>query len=527
MSIIATRQHSIMSKRHDQLKLNGLAVHGGRDYVEARLWRAPNETDTSWHGDAEKNIVGRLQRTANVNDAGRVANKINQYIFKKPVTRDGADAAFLLNCTGDGESMQEFMQRVNLSVTYGRWCWIQVDRAPKDAEKGETLASKAPLKLILWDAIDVPDWRIDEAGNIKWVITHSKVYNNADPRKEAQECILATMYEEIDGKVFITEEVAKGTVDGLTLRTQVELPGLTKIPFVLVGKPSDKAWWFDDVENLQAQVMNLDSMHNETLTEAVYPQLVVPTSLADDLQTKLTEKNIQGKKVVTLIRELTVGRKIPILESGEDKGITRYITPSGDLKLLTEEQDRKKRMLFDMCGLAMFNRETRQVQTAESKAFDQMDTNSTLGNRAVLLQDTEKRIVEMAQVFDKGFKKWEPQYATDFDVVDIAALSGAITVAANAPDKTPKVKRIIAKVYVRILKELSAGIVTDEEFDDALAEIDEHDFAAQAMLPDPFAALRDEDDPDDPAQDDPDDPAKATKGRKTAKGAKPPKNWDE
>ena len=485
MSILTSRRHTIMKARGEQLRLNELSVYGGRPYISARLWRAPNETDTSWDGDPQRGIVGRKERTALVSDAARVANKINQYIFKTPAGRDGADDAFLKNCTGDGEGVHDFMQRVCLSITFGGWCWLQVDRAPLAEGESETEADKKPLKWILWNAADISDWRIGEDGEIKWLIAMSNVYQNDDPRAEAKEGTLYTLYEKKEDGVYITEET-DSKVGMADLRTNYKIPGLKKIPFVLIGKPSARAWWFDDVENLQAQVLNLDSQHNETLTENVFPQMIVPTSLANSLEVKLSEQNIDGKKVVALIRELTLGRKIPIQESSEDKGISRYIMPTGDLKLLTDECTRKRALLFDMAGLALFNKESRQIQTAESKAFDQLDTNSTLGNRALLLQAAEAKLLELSQMFDKNFKVWEPKYPADFDVVDVAALAQALTQVANAPDKTPKMRRLIAKAVVRILKELAASIATDEEFDEALKEIDEHDFAEPTMLPNPF-----------------------------------------
>ena len=232
-----------------------------------------------------------------MNDAGRVASKINQYIFSKNALREGADEAFLANCTGDGESVNEFMQRVNLAITCGRWCWIQVDRAPLSAGVTETLANKAPVKWTLWDALDIPDWHICENGEIEWLIVRSNIYDNSDPRKEAQSGKIHTLYERKDGKVYITEEC---DLQGIALRTNEELPGLTRIPFVCVGRPSDKAWWFDDVENIQAQVLNLDSQHNETLTETVYPQLVVPSSIGNSLEVRLAEKSVNGEKVAIL-----------------------------------------------------------------------------------------------------------------------------------------------------------------------------------------------------------------------------------
>lgn len=481
------RIHRILSKRVYQHEMNRLASLGGRPYVDARLWRAPNETDISWAGDRSAGIVGRKERTACVNDAARVASKINQYIFKHQAARSGADEAFLSNCTGDGESVHEFMQRVCSSITHGRWCWLQVDRAPIQEGEEETLATKAPIKWIKWDALDVVDWCLESTGEIKWLITRSTVYDNSDPRKEAQEAVLYTLFEREEGKVYVSEEL-DGKAE-IPLRERVEIPGLQRIPFILVGRPSADAWWFDDVENIQAQTLNLDSMHNETLVDNVYPQLVVSDSLANSLEVKLRESNVSGQKIATLVRELTLGRKIPIVESAEDKGISRYIAPSGDLKMLTEECDRKRNLLFDIAGLALFNKETRQVQTAESKKFDQMDTNSTLANRAVLLEDAEKKLIALSKMFDGDFKDWEPVYTKEYDVVDIAAISSALQTAGNMADKTPMVRKLIAKANVRILKEVGSGIATDDEFAEALEEIENTDFAALHAVPDPFEAI--------------------------------------
>lgn len=490
---IKSRKHSIMGLRERQLRRNELAYNGGRPYIDERLWRAPNETDVSWDGDLKRGIVGRKDRTSLVNDAGRVVDKINQYIFKEEAKREGADADFLLNCTGDGESVHDFMGRVCSSITYGRWCWLQADRAPLAEGETETMADRAPIMWRLWDAIDVPDWCVGPDGAIKWLITRSHMVLNDDPTVPEKTGQLYTLYHLKDGVVHITEEADGFTMDGL--RTDEPIPGLERIPFALIGRPSDRAWWFDDVENIQAQILNLDSLHGETLTETVYPQLVVPGNIINSLVPRLKEKSINGERVAELVRELTLGRRIPICESAEDKGISRYITPSGDLKLLTDEGTRKRSLLFEMAGLALFNKETRQVQTAESKQFDQLDTNSTLGRRAIMLQNAEKALVELSRIFDKNFMAWEPSYPSKFDVVDVAELSQALVQMSNMPDKTPKVKQIMAKVAVRILKELAAGIIPNAEFEDALAEIDKHDFSEPAMLPNPFGD--DDDDGDD------------------------------
>ena len=520
MSIIIKRQHEILDSRKVQIERNMKAVEGGRPYIDLRLWRAPNETDTSWTGEPERGIVGRKERTALVNDAGRVANKINQYIFKDVAARKGADEAFLKNCSGDGETVHDFMQRVNLSITAGRWCWLQVDRAPLAEGEEETLANKAKLKWVLWNALDVPDWCVDDGGNIKWLITRSHVYTNDDPQTPAKSGNLYTLYElRDDGHVYVTEET-DGSLDLKDLRREAVITGLKRIPFVLIGKPCEKGWWFDDVENLQAQVLNLDSQHNETLVSSVFPQIVLPSSVMNSLEVRLTEKNIDGKKVVALIRELTLGRKIPILEGAEDKGIARYIAPNGDMKLLTDEGTRKRNLLFDIAGLALFNKESRMVQTAESKQFDQLDTNSTLKNRAIMLQGAEEKVVALSKDFDPSFKTWEAQYPADFDVVDVAALSDTLVKLDNLPSakKLPVICRFILKGTLRVVKEVASGLISDDDFNAAMDAVDampDEEFKRQTVLPDPFGGMGGDDDDDDEGDDD------------DKKPPVPPKNQDK
>lgn len=506
-TIISQRKHPFFTKRMPQLDLNRLANAGGRDYIDIRLWRAPNETDTQWFGDKEEGIVGRKERTALVNDAQRVTAKIRQYIFKKPVERKGVDDGFSKDCGGDSTSVDEFMGSVCDALTTGQWCWIQVDStAVRVGEDGkpleQTLENKPKVFWRLWESCAVPDWFIDDMGVIRWLIVRTKLLINDDPYSEAKVVALSTLFrlDAEDGKVHVTEEVEGGVSVNFNLRQDEVLPDLDRIPFVLVGKPSDRAWWYDDVENIQAQILNYDSMHNETLTDAVYPQLVVPMGLLNTLETDISLDKAGAKKLIILQRELIKGRKNPFYEQAEEKGVTRYIQPnSGDLKMVVEEQDRKRKLLFDMCGLALFNRETRMVQTAESKSFDQLDTNATLGNRAAILEEAERNAVALSQYFDPAFKVYEPVYSRNFDVVDIEAMSQSISTLSQLPNLTPKMQKVILFCAIRIVREI--GGVDEKMYQEVYEEIKnapEEEFERK----NPFDDLNDGDeDPDGGGED--------------------------
>lgn len=474
--IITTRKHPYYTKRINQLELNRLAYKGGRDYIERRLWRAPNETDTQWFGDDSEQIVGRKDRSCLVNDAQRIVAKIKQYIFKKPPTRANIDTDFEATAGGQTCGINDFMKKVCDAMTTGQWCWIQVDTTPVKYDQlgyplPQTLANKPKVFWRLWESCSVPDWCIEPDGTLRWIIVRTQIYNSSNPNVAGKYFNISTLFwlNPDDGKVYKTEKSGESGCPFQLAENELVV-GLDRIPFVCVGNPSPDGWWFDDVENIQAQVMNYDSMHNETLTDAVYPQLVVPMAILNTLETNMKLEKLTGEKLITLQRELIKGRKNPFYENADDKGVTRYIQPaSGDLTLMTTEQERKRKLLFDMCGLALFNRETRQVQTAESKSFDQMDTNATLVNRAQILELAEKRAIELSKYFDPSFKVYTPVYNQKYDVVDVGVLSQSITQISQMPNTTPKMRRVCLKAAMRVVLEI--GGVDEKEYDECIKEI--------------------------------------------------------
>lgn len=130
--ILLTRRHAILDERADQLRHNIMAVAGGHPYIAARLWRAPNESDLSWSGTSHltlnPGVTGRVNRAVCIHDAGRVAGKINQYLFAEDVSRAGIDEDWARDVTGTGVSVHDFWEDVSTQVTAAGWCWVQIDR---------------------------------------------------------------------------------------------------------------------------------------------------------------------------------------------------------------------------------------------------------------------------------------------------------------------------------------------------------------------------------------------------------------
>jgi hypothetical protein len=258
-NVIMTRKHRQYAARINQLKYNLLAVAGGRPYIDARLQRAPNESDISWVGSSTDQVPGRKQRAFLINDAGRVAAKIEQYLFAQPVTRAGIDEEFANDVTTTGATIQSFWRDVCTFYTGGQWAWLQADRgAPMmNPETGKPMARTLAQRdaagdrvyWSMWSSADVVDWCFDSSGRLIWLLCEDTQYENADPFAAPQEKPVRVLWRRGSGSAGATwahyVEDEKGKL--ITLRQgQISIP---EIPIELIGTPSSTPWWFDDVRN--------------------------------------------------------------------------------------------------------------------------------------------------------------------------------------------------------------------------------------------------------------------------------------
>ncbi len=465
-NIIFSRKNPVLTERQEQLELNLLALRGGRPYVNRRLWRQPNESDLSWFGSSRAfdiggdfGTVGRKDRARAQNDAGRIASKIEQYLFSEFASRPGIPPAFEADC-GSRRSVGRFWQDVSELVTAHGWCWLQADRAAPlvDPQSGKTrprtLAERErdndrPIWR-LWPALGVVDWRFIN-GRLEWLIVEEEREEAMDPTVESKSINVRTLWRrESGGATF-----ARFEQDGNNIHVVQEgRVSSREIPFVLVGNPSAQPWWFDDVEAVQAQLLNLDSLHLENLSRSVFPQLIVPESVVAGLESRLVETgaNAHGHRIMELVREILRGADRPIIEDSESNGITRYIMPGDGLESIPKEIGRKRSMLFDSVGMALFNKESRQIQTAESKQWDHLDTEATLRARARVLQEAEVALVAVTKAIDPSFGGYDPEWPSSFNVIDASDLTDSLVRLANLPLTLTQRKQLLHGVTA-LLKE--------------------------------------------------------------------------
>jgi len=448
------RSHIIHASRLKQLRLNQLAVNGGSAYIAQRLSRLPFESDVSWSGISKKGQTeGRQSRAFLINYAARICAKINQYVFSTEVKREKIDPAFNADATRTGMSINDLMRQVSTTTTACRWCWLGIDRnslpipdensQPRSRSQAEKETSGDRIYWTFWHPTEVVDWHFGEDGKLEWLITEQNVYKNADISKPAINQPLRTIWKRGGGtRLWLKPEEPEKIEREEKFHISANI-----VPFVLGGLSSADAWWFDDVEAIQASLLNLDSVHNESLYQSVYPQLILP---ADMLALITDALKISGEAALELVR----GLNYPILEPVEANGQARYIMPPSDgMKTIPDEITRRRQELFDIVGLAMKNPDSRLVESAEAKQWDQLDPEAVLKERAVLLQETEQKAITISRQLDNTFSEYSPEYGKAFNVSDLTEDMATLTELGKM-DLPQSGRKEIQKAAIQILDKL-------------------------------------------------------------------------
>lgn len=475
-SIISTRIHPILSERLTQLRLNLLAEEGGKPYITSRLQRFPSESDLSWRGDFTNSVVPRRDRAFLTNYISRVVARIVSTVYSQGVEREGIDPAFAVDATKTGETITRFWKSVGRKFIPGQWAWVQVDRGspgidpttglPAVRSIAQRKAEGDRIFFALWDSTEVKDWRFGPDGKPEWVLTEEVMLDNSDPFQEVQSATVRTLWGKGQGVRYGINASGEVTETPFELSADV-------CPFVPIGVPSAKPYWMDDLERLQASILNLDSAHHENLIKTVFPQLILPSGIISEIMAK-SDRSFDD--ALELIR----GIEYPLLETVESNGQTRFITPNAsDLAAIPTEITRRRTELFELVGQNV-SQETRMVASAESKAWDHEELGRSLADYAELFEEAELKAVALAVALDSTFPPYVPKYPRQFDLPNLDADTNVIERLEATGGLPPTMLRELAKSKVKILRRIVQ--IPDDTIRKAMAEIEDMDFADLAAI---------------------------------------------
>ncbi len=490
LDVRGTRKHTVLARRERQLRLNTMVREGGAEYISVRLARFPYESDSSWNGAqssdsraswksdslgvATGNSQGRKDRAFLINYASRIVVKTNNYVFAQGIGRDGIDETFELDVSKTGLTVNAFMEEVSAAYTAAQWCWIGVDRGGASSQRSvaQREAEGDRVWWSLWLPHEVVDWHFDDSGQLTWLITEEEIYENSDVMVEPTTQWVRTLWKPGGGVRLYMNEADHTKID----REEPFTTSADIVPFVLVGIPSQRPWWFDDVERVQAALLNLESAQQENLVQSVYPQLVLPHGIIDEIMRLCELKGVKGYQAAL---EMVRGLNYPILEPTEARGLSRYLTPDAqDLKAIPDGITRLRQELLDIVGLSMRNPDTKQVQSAAEKAWDNLDPSITLRKRAVLMEEAEKKAVEISCELDSSFKEYTPEYPRQFDIPDPKQDFQTLLELDNLtlPESA---RKEIARACVKFMSRIVS--IPKERYEEIMRDIDEGGELGQAL----------------------------------------------
>ena len=202
-----------------------------------------------------------------------------------------------------------------------------------------------------------------------------------------------------------------------------------EVPLIPVVEPDgfglDAGHWFEDVVRISEAILNNESEAQMNTVKQMFGMLVVSESFARGAQ-KLAAARDGGENF-----SATVARSAAIIESVEEKGISRFISPSGvETATIRQENNYLKQELYEIVGMAVQSK-SREAQTAESKAWDFQNVSQFLAARADLLEQAELEAWKLMRRYDLDVPVPELHYNRKFAVRDLeAAINGILRLSS-------------------------------------------------------------------------------------------------
>lgn len=497
-----TRKNSIYDARFDQMEINLLSVQGGREYVKRRLSRFSGESKIDWEGGSRADgieVTGRKQQTHCFPYAGRIVNKISQHVFSDTPKREGIAPEIEQDASADGRSINDLMRMANDYVTACGWCWLGVDAPSIDGQVSqlEKTSQKIRPYVQVYSPLEVVDWKFDGIGGLSWLITESKETESTTFDQPEMCYTVRRIWTLGEVRTVKLAPDAKGKM--VVISEDITPIGYSGVPFILVGTIRASGHAFDDIESVNRTIMDLESVNRAGFFKSHYPQMVLPVSC---IQNYSDAYGATGAAAA----ELIVGMNYPILISKDDPN-PFYMMPSGsDMGALRVELQHLKSNMFESVGL-MLQSESRQVASAESKAWDYLDVAQVMKARAEILETAENKVAEIMNEWDSSVKVWVASYNRQFDIGDFGQEMNALIMAVNTSMPDEMHRMILTKIFNR-LDRLGSEVSPEQrkEIELAIAE-----FTPNAMtlnIGGDVAPNKQE--PEEPEEDEEDDDLTAT-----------------
>lgn len=394
------------------------AYAGGRQYIRKAL--IPHVAENSLE------FGERLKRAIYLNIPRKITNMVCEFLFSSEPDREGANKDIVSDFSRTGLSANYVMQQAEIVNFMFGLCWILIDY-PRTGGKIDLEAKQKqkirPFARVLLPHV-VKDWAYDSDGGLKWVLIEEKVELKDNPLEEAKDATHLRLWTKTDWSLYQKSD------DGVKcLDTGKHNLGI--VPVIRWIEPAGYGLcgnhWFEDVVGISDAILNELSEAQMNTIKQMFGILVVSQAFAQsggfvDRTPRPGETEEQAEARAAKEEQnyrFTLSRAASIWETADEKGLTRYISPTGtETQTIIDFVQFLQTALNDVLRMALTS-SSKAAQTAESKSWDSHNAQQFFAARAGMLEEIETKIWEIMNKWDKEVPVPSVSYNREFSITDI------------------------------------------------------------------------------------------------------------
>jgi hypothetical protein len=451
------RKNAEYSANERRWKRSAEAYSGGREYIEQALIRHVSEIDLEFSE--------RRRRAYYFNYPRAIARRITQYALSVDPVRRNTDAELVEDWSRTGLRTNDVMRQLStLLNVYGR-AWLLVEMPLFSGTPTVQQAKNERLRPYAraLSPLHVVDWAFGGDGKLLWALVAEEEFSGSDPFSPPVRVKRRRLYDRNSWRLF-----ENGSAGVREIASGINPTGC--VPLIPVTEPDGYGLvanhWFEDVVRISEAILNNESEAQMNTVKQMFGMLVVSDSFARSAR---KQSAVEGKNENF---SATVARSAAIVETVDEKGISRFISPSGVATDTIREENRYlKQELYDVVGLAVQGN-SKAGQSAESKSWDFQNVSQFLSSRADLLEQAEMDAWKLMRRYDLDLPMPEVHYNRRFAVSDLSAGIAGLLQLSEIPGGNAY-RRAVGRTAVELLDGI--GHIGIREKENIIREIDQEE----------------------------------------------------
>jgi hypothetical protein len=454
------REHPVYSKNKAVWKRSAQAYSGGISYIEQALIKHVSEIDLEFQE--------RRHRAYYFNYPRKIARLITHYVLSNDPQRHNADSGMIEDFSRDGLRTNEVMRQFStlLNVYGSAWMLIEMPRFEGEIDPERKQRERLRPYAIAVSPLSVIDWAYGGDGRLAWALIEENTCNNDNVFEPPVYRKCRRLWTRDEWTLF-----EKDRDSGKVVLRERGSHNLGVVPLVhsveADGFGMDANHWFEDIVRISDAILNNESEAQMNIVKQMFGLLIISENFVRSARQPRTQTDAENDNSPKFSHILA--RSAAIWEGTEEKGISRYISPSGtETKHIREENINLKKEMFDIVGMAV-QRESPSSQTAESKAWDHQNVKQFLVSRVDILEQAELKCWELMNLWDATIKAPEVVYNREFSVVNLKESIDTLLGLNNIPAGN-EYRREISRAAVSVLEKIKK--IPPESRKTILAEIE-------------------------------------------------------